>query len=1204
MMDHLPKRRPKGTISGLLVQKLAERADGVEVGKRSVRVVACSRHSDRELGSTPCVFSKSLQGTFSTNALVRIVSKQQPELRFYARTHPRKFVQSVKGISILAAIAEAAKINDKDVELREVSEEEARLCTVVMVISDRYLSKRDFWHMHLPLMQEGGEVLYARYDHNLQQHIPNSRIEKLTAPEQRSVFSGVVSQDTEVSFKSYNTTMFVLLQLSAELWTTGLGGRPYWEVLLECFAQFVEKSLKASASDGNGHYIRFVLFARARAASQTQVHSQSLCGLRLPTCSSVACDGSCLADVLQSPPQESVSPLTASSGDDPERDSFMQKDGGSNAYENLDHEDFYSIIWEGFAKAMPPEKVLIGTIRQLFMDFHGQVLTRSGRIPNFDGCRSPSDAPSGTPCHWEGIDACNIVEASKGNVLECLNIVLDYFDQHHLDRCLTVTGQPIVLLTAGNGIVHTDSRALYELTYKRVVMAGPSSFHMICVREPPLHHAPWVQWPGGPDPGSKPEASLPSSPPWMELSYYREADFCSCGPNVEWLRSALLPLERFACAPLPLHVPKWDEALCDVKPTGSKPDRDIVSGSSDTAGAWDDRFPRAGQELWDHVRCPRLPAYFHSASEKFRSDTSERVSKQGHRSEYTVQPGRFSYGYGNGATIDLMNDLIGLRLETIRGMSLSCHRCEVEEKACRKTSEPPAHPWIMQGHLLPENLQRCVVGSADGMSWLLDPVDCGLTVLRHEPESAPAIVYSYKRFFVRRNIMRSDARGENLDRSGICASTVWAPCRRVFYLPPRNLEWNNLDNIVAGSLPMPAALPYPITDSTQSEHCPGWALRNAVKQHLYAVVSRDEAEGSHAEHFAHVLRLLGGSISLGDDPFSLLESLLENALLPSNLARQKSVARFEVLKKALDDLCFGKLGGNETPKSNQSSSATLEDSGRPSLDISCDPTGTRYIVHRMQKTVEIRNVSIASSFNESRDWFDIFYDHLYAPPRCFIMVLQWIVCSSNHLVNFVSRLSRVVEDNGFTLLKLPIAQLFPQPAPAWIWSDDIETNFQRLPLHPGWRIPLPASIDEDRGRLYADLLQCWLQPPLNFVFVFASPTMTFKCVAMPRPECKRSPTGHNVFQRLKGWVLSDRAGLCFVALREEYIVWHENRLSLAAPRDYSTGEQRQRNIERLRGDFYSSTQSILLSASRKRAELLPCEEEQFQQCVDGEKRLQ
>ena len=41
--------------------------------------------------------------------------------------------------------------------------------------------------------------------------------------------------------------------------------------------------------------------------------------------------------------------------------------------------------------------------------------------------------------------------------------------------------------------------------------------------------------------------------------------------------------------------------------------------------------------------------------------------------------------------------------------------------------------------------------------------------------------------------------------------------------------------------------------------------------------------------------------------------------------------------------------------------------------------------------VYIKEVDILTSFAESRDWFELFFDDVFAPPKLFNIVIQWLV---------------------------------------------------------------------------------------------------------------------------------------------------------------------------------------------------------------------
>lgn len=61
--------------------------------------------------------------------------------------------------------------------------------------------------------------------------------------------------------------------------------------------------------------------------------------------------------------------------------------------------------------------------------------------------------------------------AVDGNLLEAINLALNKFDKHYIDRDLRRTGQAVVLITAGTGVWLID-RTLIELTKERLVDNG------------------------------------------------------------------------------------------------------------------------------------------------------------------------------------------------------------------------------------------------------------------------------------------------------------------------------------------------------------------------------------------------------------------------------------------------------------------------------------------------------------------------------------------------------------------------------------------------------------------------------------------------------------------------------------------------------------------------------------------------------------
>lgn len=1383
------------------------------------------------------------------NAIFRVLFAKDPSLRFYARAHPDCASAAKDGpkIHILGAIGREVLVQsawDKELDVQQVTDSEARLTTVVMVLSDRYMSKRDVWHLHHAMMEPHGPLLYSAPDFkNFKEHIPFSRIVRMLKGRE-NYLSGSVDTSTQVTFRSASSNMFILIQVSSDLFEYGLGGHPYWHMLLESFHQLLSKLVKARHPDSVGHYVHVLLFARVRT------------GL----------------------PGEGTS------------------DGA--------YRDYYDIFWEGFARSMPKEDKLMDRVRQVL---HGLAERRSngeneGRsakderdlcvtppqmarsrsaddevsslsvaavaaafaqatppqaMPNGSGAAtagiefevihgangsanaSDSGAANGGTAdlgaddgdandEWDNIRASDIVEASNGNLFECLNIVLDEYDQHHLDRMLKVSGQSVVILTAGDGII-SAREDLYRLTHQRFGgqglgvsaegsdaararlghAASPAScVQMICVRGPPLHKTPWVLWPGGPplsdlprrtdahprpdglssgsvgsctacgdglcqrrgercctavsgqlssttrscrspsesatrrrstdsgaqasprtsswpaapmrqmpssasvrdaEPSGK-ELPLPSTPSWLGLSYYREASVCSCAPTiVDQGHSSLLQLERFAKTTRGrLYVPPWNadrwslpreevqagqaklpigftsesraEPLATVQhhtsggasksatmsTSGSVTSRKMTARIFCEARAperlfWpiSERLEDEGEEkerktllqrLGQHVRAlwalkhwpalrqrlrdearvreeaklyvgeklledilaPRMRSYFNEM--EIVSLTKDRTC------QYTLASFRFPKGAQQKAEADkeeyrnIMSDLVGMRLACL-GTAQVCNR-RANPLQQKKTAD--ANSGHSDKASLSQNRRGgaptdaswdkgVIVRTTCGMQWEISPcLDYDADVLVKSnvlnatfTTDTPSLKrrYEYNNFFVRRHMVsrrrQSPVRGHQPLVARIASdstapedsSEVWVQSRRTFHMPDR-LDWNELDAILVGNKQVPAAIPYPVDHEQKGDEDvrPGWRLRGAMKQHLYALVPLNEGARSHTEVLSSALQLEFNKIEVGVDPFEVLQAKDKDAQIFESKfdqdVRKDTVTKFLQFKDALHDLCYGNYVGKL---------------GCPQLKVSVDAGGCNFKVKRAQNTVYVKDMKIVSSFHSSRDWFELSYDSHYSPPKLFHMVVQWIACSSVHMVHFTTQLGEIAKKKGFQLVRLPIAQLFPQPAPHWVWCEDHEINFDRLAFHPRRRIDLKHELGNHtfvdvasiKPVLYAKLLTRWVKE-LGFAFIFSSSTKQFPVVATPVGingcgEPREQPK-YRVFQRLRGWVLCDADAHCVIALREDEIFWYENILNLAEARRWEDMEGQLQKVADLRRHFYAATRRVLAEVVSPRCE--------------------
>jgi hypothetical protein len=96
-----------------------------------------------------------------------------------------------------------------------------------------------------------------------------------------------------------------------------------------------------------------------------------------------------------------------------------------------------------------------------------------------------------------------IKQAYEGNVLESINLVLNPFDEHHIDRDLSRTGLSIMVITPGVGYFNVD-KTMLRLTTERLLDAG-FTIDMICMSQIPLHVTPLFSYWSRPLPPPKKE---------------------------------------------------------------------------------------------------------------------------------------------------------------------------------------------------------------------------------------------------------------------------------------------------------------------------------------------------------------------------------------------------------------------------------------------------------------------------------------------------------------------------------------------------------------------------------------------------------------------------------------------------------------------------------------------------------------------------
>ncbi|XP_039486616.1 GATOR complex protein Iml1 isoform X5 [Drosophila santomea] len=164
-------------------------------------------------------------------------------------------------------------------------------------------------------------------------------------------------------------------------------------------------------------------------------------------------------------------------------------------YKGRFYEDFYRVAIQN--ERCDDWCTVLGQLRKLFTSYQATVL----RYHERENMEIPPATNS---------------SATQGNFLEVLNISLNTFEKHYLDRTFDRTGQLSVVITPGVGVFSVD-RELTNITKQRIIDNGVGS-DLVCVGEQPLHAVPLLKF-------HNKDTTLTSAddyslPHWINLSFY------------------------------------------------------------------------------------------------------------------------------------------------------------------------------------------------------------------------------------------------------------------------------------------------------------------------------------------------------------------------------------------------------------------------------------------------------------------------------------------------------------------------------------------------------------------------------------------------------------------------------------------------------------------------------------------------------------
>ena len=274
------------------------------------------------------------------------------------------------------------------------------------------------------------------------------------------VACGVITSNTQIVFRSTSAMVYLFIQMSSEMWDHDSYGDLYFEKAVD---GMLKELFQRWSKTGSAHEVTIVLFTRCFYEAQN----------------------------LEEFPKSMHECLQQ-----------------STVYGNCYYEDFYHVAVqnERFEDWMPT----VLTLKEHFTTFKDSVLN----------CHHEKLSAKDEPQEGEiiPIPKSRISSASQGNFLEVLNMSLNTFENHYLNRSLDRTGQQSIVITPGVGIFEVD-RELMLITKQRIIDSGVGS-DLICVGEQPLHAVPLFRFYDPSKESNAPEINQYSMPHWINLSFY------------------------------------------------------------------------------------------------------------------------------------------------------------------------------------------------------------------------------------------------------------------------------------------------------------------------------------------------------------------------------------------------------------------------------------------------------------------------------------------------------------------------------------------------------------------------------------------------------------------------------------------------------------------------------------------------------------
>lgn len=336
-------------------------------------------------------------------------------------------------LSIAKNIANIFHLHNRcEVILSKVSRLEHTISHIELYFRDQYVGRADMWRL-LTLLED--TCVYVGQRVTLAGCV-RATIGRIFINEKK-VMSGYVGPQTRAIFRSESAKYNLFIQMASEMWDFDEDGELYYEKAL---SGFLPDLIRRWQTGNTTHVISIILFARVHY-DESELHM--LQELQLP---------------------------------------LRKEDGGKGRW----YIDYYKVMVD--LESDCDWQTALTMLKEEFFRFRHDILL----------LRQPVSGPAVAPWLEErhadllrtdhALLAGALSASHEGNILEAINLALNPFDEHYVDRDLNRTGLDLVVLSAGTGHFDVDKNLL-RLTTERLIDNG-IGFDLVCLTKMPLHSVP------------------------------------------------------------------------------------------------------------------------------------------------------------------------------------------------------------------------------------------------------------------------------------------------------------------------------------------------------------------------------------------------------------------------------------------------------------------------------------------------------------------------------------------------------------------------------------------------------------------------------------------------------------------------------------------------------------------------------------------